>query len=99
MAKKFAVHMRLPAGITRQVKGREAETLVGLIDAGPRGITSLETFQAGWAARLAAYIHDLKKLGVPISMQREAHDGRQHGRYFLAGEVEIVWCSDEGAAA
>jgi hypothetical protein len=97
MPRKLALHLRLASGITRQVKGREAETLVALINAGSSGITSLEAFQAGWAARLAAYIHDLKKMGVPISMQREVHDGGQHGRYFLAGQVEIVWSNDRVA--
>jgi hypothetical protein len=81
----------LPDGLPFSVNGREAETLLALTAAGPRGLTSLEAFRAGWAVRLAAYIHDLKHdFGVPIVATREEHDGGSHARYFLVGRVEVL---------
>lgn len=99
MANKLTLHFRLPSGITRQATGREAETLLALLHAGPRGITSLECFRAGWAVRLAAYVCDLRKMGVPIEANREPHGGGSHARYHLAGHVEIVWRNDGERAA
>ena len=87
---RLATHFRLPSEIIREATGREAETVIALINAGPRGITSLEAFRAGWAVRLAAYIRDLRLMGVPIDMKREAHDGGKHGRYVLRSSVTIL---------
>lgn len=81
----------LPDGAPFKVKGREAETLLALVAAGPRGITSLEAFRSGWAVRLAAYIHDLRNdFGIPIESSSEEHDGGRHARYTLACRVEIL---------
>lgn len=91
---KLKIQARMGAGPVTTIRGREAETLVALVDAGAKGITSLETFKAGWAVRLAAYVHDLKKLGVPIVASREPHDGGSHARYRLAGDIEIITRSD-----
>ena len=74
--------------------GREAQTIVALVTAGPKGITSLETFLAGWAVRLGAYVFDLKAMGVPIRSTREPHDGGNHARYYLAGPVELLEVSE-----
>lgn len=98
MNAKLAVHFRLPSGVVREAKGREAETIAALVAAGPRGITSLETFQAGWAVRLGAYIFDLRAMGAPIRTTRERHDGGNHARYLLDGQVEILWRNDRSAA-
>ena len=96
---KLAIQFRLPSGVVREARGREAETIAALVDAGPRGITSLEAFRAGWAVRLAAYVHDLKTMGVPIRTSRERHAGGIHGRYSLESQIEIVWRNDGSAVA
>ena len=90
MSKKLKTTFRIANGPEITATGREAQTIVALVQAGAKGITSLETFQAGWAVRLGAYIFDLKAMGVPIRATREPHDGGNHARYFLAGLVEIV---------
>ena len=79
---------------TIRANGREAQALVALVDAGDVGITSLDMGRAGWAIRLAAYIGDLRKMGVPIITEREAHDGGNHGRYRLSGAVQIIERND-----
>lgn len=73
------------------VKGRIAETLLALVDAGPRGITSLEAFKAGWAVRLAAYVHRLRSdCRLAIETRREPHGGGNHARYVLNSRVELI---------
>lgn len=94
---KLKVHFRLPSGKVRAAVGREAETLVALVQAGPRGITSLEAFRAGWAVRLAAYVHDLRLMGVAIRTAREAHPGGSHARYSLEASIDLL--SSEADAA
>lgn len=90
-AKLLIVARILPDGAPFVVKGREAETLRALVAAGPRGITALEGFRAGWAVRLAAYVFDLKRdFGLAIASNREEHDGGHHGRYMLTSPVEIL---------
>ena len=81
---------RVGYGPLKTATGREDQTIIALVKAGPKGITSLETFQAGWAVRLGAYIFDLKKMGVPIVTRWEPHEGGKHGRYKLTCQVEIV---------
>ena len=81
----------IPVGAPFQVKGRQAETLLALVAAGPRGLTSLEGFRAGWAVRLAAYVHGLRKdFGLAIETVREEHEGAVHGRYVLTCPVQIL---------
>ena len=77
-------------GVTKVAVGREAETIVALVNAGGKGITSLDTFKAGWAVRLSAYIFDLKAMGVAIATSREPHGGGNHARYRLTASVTIV---------
>ena len=92
------VTFRVEGGLLRTATGREAQTIVALVNAGRRGITSLDTFKAGWAVRLGAYVFDLKKMGVAITTTREPHEGGNHGRYTLACRVEIVEISGADAA-
>lgn len=87
---KIKATFRIGTGPAIIAVGREAQTIIALVDAVPKGITSVETFHAGWAVRLGAYIFDLKAMGVPICSTRETHDGGKHARYFLAGPVEII---------
>lgn len=79
-----------------RANGREAQALLALVDAGATGITSLDMGRAGWAIRLAAYVGDLRKMGVPIVTEREAHEGGNHGRYKieLGGAVQIISRND-----
>lgn len=69
------------------VGGQELRTLLALVAAGDHGITALEV--STWAYRLAAYCHALRRLGVPISMSREPHEGGWHGRYRLEGKIKL----------
>jgi hypothetical protein len=98
MTDKLTVTARIvPDGRAFTVTGRPAETLLSLVEAGPRGITSLEAFQAGWAVRLAAYIHRLRsERGLDIETRREPHPGGSHGRYILHSPVEVTERSDAG---
>jgi Helix-turn-helix domain len=98
MRNKIKATIRVSDGPAIKLTGREAQTIVALVEAGPKGITSLETFLAGWAVRLGAYIFDLKAMGVPIRATREPHDGGNHARYYLAGPVEIISVSDPNSA-
>jgi hypothetical protein len=90
MAAKLKISFRVAGGAIKVATGREAETIQALVNAGDRGITSLDTFKAGWAVRLSAYVFDLKAMGVPVTVSREPHDGGNHARYKLAGSVTII---------
>ena len=92
------VTFRVESGLIKAATGREAQCLIALFNAGSKGITSLETFKAGWAVRLGAYVFDLKRMGVAITTTREPHEGDNHGRYTLACRVEIVEISGADAA-
>ena len=92
MTDKLSVTARtIPEGQAFTVTGRIAETLLSLIEAGPRGITSLEAFEAGWAVRLAAYVHRLRTdWHLAIETRREPHRGGHHARYVLISHVEAT---------
>lgn len=85
---------RIASGPFLTATGREAQTIIALVEAGAKGITSLEAFKAGWAVRLTAYVFDLKAMGVPIRASREPHDGGNHARYFIDGQVEVIEAFD-----
>lgn len=73
-----------------EIKGRPAQTLLALVEAGKRGVTALELSNT-WAFRLSAYIHDLRQgYGMDIITQREEHEDGWHGRYVLVTPVEIL---------
>ena len=81
----------LSTGAVFEVEGQESRTLVALVDAGHRGITSLEV--STWALRLAHYIMKLRRRGLEIDMERERHGGPvpgEHGRYFLRSGIQIL---------
>lgn len=88
-AKRIRVSAIGPDGAFK-VSGQTARALQELIAAGQRGITALEV--STWALRLAAYVRDLRKLGLSIDTIRERHNelGDWHGRYVLQSPVEIV---------
>lgn len=90
MKVRITATIRIGEGSAITVTGREAQTIIALVNAGPKGITSLDTFKAGWAVRLGAYVFDLRGFGVPIETTREPHDGGNHARYRLAGPVTLL---------
>jgi hypothetical protein len=96
MTDRLTVTARIvPDGCAFAVSGRPAETLLSLVEAGPRGITSLEAFEAGWAVRLAAYVHRLRSdYRLAIETRREAHQGGNHARYVLLSHIEVMTRSD-----
>ncbi|MBY6203177.1 hypothetical protein KUV65_17545 [Maritalea mobilis] len=68
------------------VSGRVQWALDRLREAGERGCTSI----THPAPRLAAYVHDLRALGVEIETIHEPHEGDfpgYHGRYVLRSTV------------
>jgi len=91
-----------PEGATRTVafEGQEARTLRALIEAGERGVTSLEI--STWALRVSHYVFKLRRAGLLIETRREPHEGPvpgKHGRYFLRSHVAIVEPATHSEAA
>lgn len=71
---------------TLYAKGRNAWALDRLRKAGPKGCTPISEPGPRWSA----YVHNLRKHGVPIETLREPHDGTypgSHGRYVLRAQV------------
>lgn len=83
------VSARLPDGQTLNIKGRDALTLVALVENGQRGVSGID-FPGGPAYRLGAYVFDLRSLGVAIRTESEPHSVGTHARYVLVSPVEIV---------
>jgi len=77
--------------------GREAETLLKLVEAGSRGVRAYD-FSAGPPFRLSAYVHDLRRMGLSIRTEREAHAGGLHGVYVLESAVAIVSVTTDNPA-
>ena len=68
---------------------RNCETLRALIEAGPRGTSSLEHWVVG--KRLSHYVFRLRGFGLNIETQDvQTGDGVRYGRYVLHGDVEII---------
>lgn len=78
----------LPDDTKLRVVGREAETLIRLVEKGPRGLRAYD-FPGGPPFRLGAYIFDLRCMGLAIRTEREPHATGQHGVYFLETPVFI----------
>lgn len=76
------------AGERHTVTGQTARALLALVRAGTSGATAQE--ESSWAWRFAAYVHDLRRLGLVIDMEREAHPGGWHGRYRLRSPVTLL---------
>ena len=72
-------------------RGREAQTLKLLMARGRKGFTSGEASPMAWARRTSAYVHKLRRAGVPIATTRErTPDGASVARYTLSGPVTVV---------
>lgn len=76
--------------------GRDAWACLQLVAAGSQGVTAIERIGPRWSA----YVHNLRKAGIPIVTIREAHGGPfpgHHARYVLAVPVFVE--QTEGVAA
>tara|TARA_R110001606_G_scaffold267265_2_gene416139 strand:- start:264 stop:569 length:306 start_codon:yes stop_codon:yes gene_type:complete len=71
------------------VRGREAETLLKLVQHGPTGLTAYD-FAGGPPFRLPAYVANLRARPLEIETLREEHDCGWHGRYVLHTPVTIL---------
>ena len=78
----------LPDGSKFRAVGREAETLIRLVEKGPRGLRAYD-FPGGPPFRLGAYVFDLRGMGLAIITEREPHATGHHARYVLQTPVVI----------
>ena len=88
---------RVADGPVIRCTGREAMTLLTLIERGESGVSGVD-FPGGPAYRLSGYIFDLRKMGVGIETQSEDHNVGSHGRYKLVTPTAVV-SIDHGQAA
>lgn len=80
---------RLTDGSAILPVGREAATLLLLVDKGDRGLRAYD-FPGGPPFRLAAYVCDLRTdFGLAIETQFEKHAGGDHAVYRLRTAVQI----------
>ena len=71
--------------------GREAQTLVLLLQYGAAGFTSGQASSLGWARRTSAYIHKLRKAGLKIHTAMQTLPcGATVGAYSLVTTVTVV---------
>jgi hypothetical protein len=83
------IRIRLPDGSQQCFAGREAWTLRRLVDAGPKGVTTIDHPAPRWSH----YIYRLRKAGLGISTDYETHSGDfpgNHGRYRLEIAVTVI---------
>lgn len=78
----------LPDGAKLHVVGREAETLIRLVEKGLKGLRAYD-FPGGPPFRLGAYVFDLRGMGLAILTEREPHATGRHAVYFLQTPVKI----------
>lgn len=84
-----SITIRTPSGANQTFSGREAWTLRRLIEAGSRGVTTLDHPAPRWSH----YIYKLRRAGLTISTEYEQHRGPfpgNHGRYRLETAVTVV---------
>lgn len=75
------------------VSGRDRWALEQLRKAGAKGCTPIKNPAPRWAA----YVHDLRTLGVEIETITEPHEGDfpgHHARYVLRSGVALGWKGD-----
>jgi hypothetical protein len=92
------IRVRVAGGAPIALKGRDAWALLQLVTAGERGLTAIERPAPRWSA----YVHKLRKAGVPVETINEAHGGPfagNHARYRLVVRVEFVGAAELEAAA
>ena len=69
--------------------GREAWLLDRLLDAGDRGVTTLENP----APRVSHYLMKIRRAGIVVETIREPHKGAysgSHGRFILRSPVTVI---------
>ena len=87
--KRAGIYIVTPEGgkpFMMRAKGRNAWALDRLRKAGTRGCTPITEPAFRWSA----YVHNLRRLGVPIETVTEPHGGDfpgHHGRYVLRAAV------------
>ncbi|EGF92905.1 hypothetical protein ABI_13430 [Asticcacaulis biprosthecium C19] len=83
--------MKRHDGSVAIARGREAQTLAHLIEAGPAGDTSLGFSRAKWARRTSGYVFDLRKLGFDIQTHMEQVEvDTRVARYVLAVDFDVL---------
>lgn len=75
------------------VVGRDAETLMRLVNNGAGGTVAYD-FRGGPPFRLGAYVFKLRQRGLNIRTDREEHDCGWHARYVLMTPVIIHSVAD-----
>lgn len=86
------IHVTIPGGErprTFELKGSLGWTVYQLAQAGAQGVTPIERPAPRWSA----YVHDLRRMGLPIETELAAHKGRypgQHARYVLACDITLT---------
>ncbi|MGR3794617.1 winged helix domain-containing protein [Vannielia sp. SX4] len=68
--------------------GRMGWAMVQLANAGAKGVTPVTNPAPRWSA----YVHKLRKAGIPIETEMEEHGGTysgHHGRYRLACDAQV----------
>lgn len=86
--KPMAVMYAWPNGQSCRVRGKNARTLIGLIQNRHEGFTRSD--MSGWEGYLPSHISDLRKLHrLDIQSTREPHHGGFHARYFILSPIEI----------
>jgi hypothetical protein len=73
-----------------ELRGRLAWTMSELLDAGSRGITTLERPAPRWSH----YVFMLRRKGICIASIPEKHGGEfagMHSRYRLTSDVHVVY--------
>lgn len=80
---------RIDGGAFVNATGREGLTLLTLVERGADGVSGLD-FPGGPAYRLAAYVCDLRGMGIGIRTETESHGIGHHARYFLTTPVRVV---------
>lgn len=89
MGNKLTITFQIkPDGAWREAKGRDAWALLQLATAGNRGVTPIQNPAPRWSA----YVHNLRKMGMPIETIHEAHGGAfagTHARYVLRADINI----------
>lgn len=88
----------LPDGAPFNLKGRDAWALQELHAAGANGCTPIDNPGPRWSG----YVHKLRKKGLNIETQHEAHAGPfsgHHARYILRSKVSLVVKDEDDSRA
>jgi hypothetical protein len=84
-----SITIRKECGSTQTFKGRDAWTLLHLINAGTDGLTTIDHPAPRWSH----YIFRLRRAGLTITTDYEPHRGDYpgtHGRYRLETPVTVI---------